>query len=85
MILVEKLKVKKFVNAGSFEVYVKRILDSKKYSEADNFSHFDYGFSKLATKDILSFKAYVEKIDFIHTITSVTVDKQLRNNNFVEK
>jgi hypothetical protein len=79
------LKVKKFINAGSFdELYVKRILDSKKYSEAVGFSHFDYGFSKLATKDIISFKAYVEKIDFIHTLTSVTVDKQLKNNNFVE-
>ena len=83
--LSKKLKVKKFVNAGSFdEIYVKRILDSKKYSEAVNFTHFDYGFSKLATKDILSFKAYVEKIDFIHTVTSVIVDNQLRNNNFVE-
>ena len=83
--LSKKLKVKKFINAGSFdELYVKRILDSKKYSEAVGFSHFDYGFSKLATKDILSFKAYVEKIDFIHTLTSVTVDKQLKNNNFVE-
>jgi len=83
--LCKKLKVKKFINAGSFdEIHVKRILDSKKYSEANNFSHFDYGFSKLATKDILSFKAYVEKIDFIHTLTSVTVDSQLRNNNFVE-
>jgi len=83
--LGKKLKVKKFINAGSFdELYVKRVLDSKKYSEAVGFSHFDYGFSKLATKDILSFKAYVEKIDFIHTLTSVTVDKQLRNNNFVE-
>ena len=83
--LCKKLKVKKFVNAGSFdELHVKRILDSKKYSEADNFSHFDYGFSKLATKDILSFKAYVEKVDFIHTLTSVTVDSQLRNKNFVE-
>jgi nucleoside-diphosphate-sugar epimerase len=83
--LSKKLKVKKFINAGSFdELYVKRILDSKKYSEAVGFSHFDYGFSKLATKDIISFKAYVEKIDFIHTLTSVTVDKQLKNNNFVE-
>ena len=83
--LSKKLKVKKFINAGSFdELYVKRILDSKKYSEAVGFSHFDYGFSKLATKDILSFKAYVEKINFIHTLTSVTVDKQLKNNNFVE-
>ena len=83
--LSKKLKVKKFINPGYFdELYVKRILESKKYSEAVNFSHFDYGFSKLATKDILSFKAYVEKIDFIHTLTSVTVDNQLRNNNFVE-
>ena len=83
--LSKKLKVKKFINTGSFdELYVKRILDSKKYSEAVNFSHFDYGFSKLATKDILSFRAYVEKIDFIHALTSVAVDNQLRNNNFVE-
>ena len=83
--LSKKLKVQKFINTGSFdEVHVKRIIDSKNYSEDIDFSHFDYGFSKLATKDVLSFKAYVEKIDFIHTITSVTVDSQLRNNNFVE-
>tara|TARA_B100001121_G_scaffold302416_1_gene315002 strand:+ start:111 stop:1073 length:963 start_codon:yes stop_codon:yes gene_type:complete len=83
--LSKKLKVKKFINAGSFdEIYVKRILDSSKNSEDINFTHFDYGFSKLATKDILSFKAYVEKIDFIHTLTSIAVDSQLRNDNFVE-
>ena len=84
--LSKKLNVVKFINSGSSdEIYVERCLESKKFNKIENFQHLEYGIAKLATRDILSFKSYVEKIDFIHTQTSIAVSNTLKNNNFIEK
>jgi len=83
--LCKKLNIKKFINAGSIdEIYVKRIIESENYIKASEYTHFDYGIAKIATQEILSFKAYVEKINFIHTLTSIAIDNKLRSNNFIE-
>ncbi len=84
--LSKKIGVKKFINLGSIdEIYVKRCLENKQYDILNEFNHLDYGIAKLAVKDILSFKSYVEKIDFIHTQTSIVISPDLENDTFVEK
>ncbi len=84
--LSKKIGVKKFINLGSIdEIFVKRCLENKQYDILNEFKHLDYGIAKLAVKDILSFKSYVEKIDFIHTQTSIVISPNLENNTFVER
>ena len=84
--LSKKLNVDKFINSGSFdEIYIKRCIDYGDLKKMKNYQHLEYGIAKLATRDILSFKSYVEKIDFVHTRTSIAVDNNLKNDNFIEK
>ncbi len=84
--LSKKLNVDKFINSGSFdEIYIKRCIDYGDLKKMKNYQHLEYGIAKLATRDILSFKSYVEKIDFVHTRTSIAIDNNLKNDNFIEK
>jgi nucleoside-diphosphate-sugar epimerase len=84
--LSKKLNVIKFINSGSIdEIYLERCMQSKNFKKIENFQHLEYGIAKLATRDILSFKSYVENIDFIHTQTSIAISNNLINENFVER
>ena len=84
--LSKKLNVIKFINTGSVdEIYVERCMKSKNFKKMQDFQHLEYGIAKLASRDILSFKSYVENIDFIHTQTSIAIENNLTNENFVEK
>ena len=76
----------KFINAGSVdEIYINKCMQSKNFNKMKDFEHLEYGIAKLATRDILSFKSYVENIDFIHTQTSIGISTDLKSKNFVER
>ena len=86
MDLSKRLKVTKFINSGSIdEIFVDRCIKLNLIEEINNFQHLEYGIAKLATRDVLSFKSYVENIDFVHTQTSIAIDHTLQSKNFVEK
>ena len=65
--------------------FVDRCIKLNLIEEINNFQHLEYGIAKLATRDVLSFKSYVENIDFVHTQTSIAIDHTLQSKNFVEK
>lgn len=73
----------KFVNSGTIQETIAElsIIDDTEF----NNSQRNYSISKIASRDMCSMIAYIEKIDYIHTRLSVPIDPNSKKNGYINK
>jgi|688.fasta_scaffold284622_2 nucleoside-diphosphate-sugar epimerase len=83
--VASKLGCGKFINAGSieetfFDDYLKHW---NKIKDFDLPLNINYAIAKIASRDLCKLLSYLEKIDYVHTRFSITLDYKLSINSYV--
>lgn len=74
----------KFVNCGSMEeTFAEQFLNNDWKNKIFNSSQANYAVSKIASRDLCSLTAYLEKINYVHTRLSVPIDKNLTGKGYI--